>query len=106
MKEQLEIYLQAIKNDYKLKDGKNPSDIQLDMMEKFNAELHIKEGKKYIKVISGTSVHSFIAKEDDSQFKRGDILMASGWNAPAKNKARGNIFESYHISWLGADYLK
>ena len=60
---------------------------------------------KYIKVITGSSVHSFILLEDDKQFEAGDILKASSWNAPARNFARGNVrapstYES--VSWTGA----
>lgn len=106
MKEQLELYLKAIKNDYLIKDGENPSDINLRMQKEFNEKLRIKEGQKYIKVLAGPGVHSFIVKEDGPQFKKGDILMPADWRTPAKNKARGNIFESYHISWTGPDYLR
>jgi hypothetical protein len=63
-------------------------------------------GSKYIKVIrrdNQTSVHSFIVNiYDDDKFKYGDILKASSWNAPARNFARGNIFENYKIRWTGA----
>ena len=37
--------------------------------------------------------------------KRGDILKAASWNAPATNKARGNIFEEYTVQWTGPLYL-
>ena len=43
--------------------------------------------------------------EDDKKFTKGDILMAAGYNAPARNKPRGNIFENYHIQWTGPRYL-
>ena len=62
-------------------------------------------GSKYIKVIrrdNQTSVHSFIVNiYDDDKFKYGDILKASSWNAPARNFARGNIFENYKVRWVG-----
>ena len=62
-------------------------------------------GSKYIKVIrrdNQTSVHSFIVNiYDDKKFKYGDILKASSWNAPARNFARGNIFENYKVRWVG-----
>jgi hypothetical protein len=42
----------------------------------------------------------------DKKFKKGDILMAAGWNAPARNAARGNILDGgYDINWTGACYL-
>ena len=31
--------------------------------------------------------------------------MAAGYNAPARNKSRGNIFEDYSIQWTGPNYL-
>ena len=38
----------------------------------------------------------------------GDVLMPAGWKAPAKNGARGNIFDAANgltnISWLGVAY--
>ena len=62
-------------------------------------------GSKYIKVIrrdNQTSVHSFIVNiYDDDKFKYGDILKASSWNAPARNFARGNVFEDYKVRWVG-----
>ena len=47
--------------------------------------------KKYIKIVQGTGVFAFIVKEDFKHFKKGDILKAAGYNAPALNSARGNI---------------
>jgi glutaredoxin-related protein len=62
-------------------------------------------GSKYIKVIrrdNQTSVHSFIVNiYDDDKFKYGDILKASSWKTPARNFARGNIFENYKVRWVG-----
>ena len=63
-------------------------------------------GSKYIKVIrrdNQTSVHSFIVNiYDDDKFKYGDILKAASWNTPARNFARGNVFEDYKVRWVGA----
>ena len=40
-------------------------------------------------------------------FKMGDILKASSWRAPAKNRARGNVLEAdYSIQWTGPLYLR
>ena len=62
-------------------------------------------GSKYIKVTrtdNQTSVHSFIVNiYDDDKFKYGDILKASSWKTPARNFARGNIFENYKVRWVG-----
>ena len=63
-------------------------------------------GSKYIKVTRSdnqTSVHSFIVNiHNDKKFKYGDILMAASWKAPARNFARGNVFEEYKVKWTGA----
>ena len=63
-------------------------------------------GSKYIKVTRSdnqTSVHSFIVNiHDDKKFKYGDILKAASWKSPARNFARGNIFENYKVKWTGA----
>jgi hypothetical protein len=74
------------------------------MIVEFNAKLRVDEGNKYIKIVSNGSVHSFIVKEDGPKFKRGDILKAAGWAAPAKNFARGNLLigDFKNISWTGA----
>jgi len=62
-------------------------------------------GSKYIKVTRSdnqTSVHSFIVNiHDDKKFKYGDILKAASWKSPARNFARGNIFEEYKVRWVG-----
>jgi len=75
----------------------------------FAEGLTFEEGRKYIKVVKtlGTQqmVWGFIMKDDDQKFKKGDILKAASWASPARNKARGNIFEDYHIQWTGPNYL-
>ena len=69
--------------------------------------------KKYIKIITGKhggnrSVWGFIVNTDeDKKFKKGDLLKAAGWAAPARNSARGNILKGgYVINWTGPLYLK
>ena len=98
-------YLETIKQSYKNFMHKGMSTVHTEMVENFNQQLHYTIGKKYIKVIKGTSVHSFIMIEDDAKFKKGDILMAATWATPARNKARGNVFESYSVDWMGPKYL-
>ena len=54
-----------------------------------------------------SGVFCFIAKEDFKHFKKGDILKAAGYNAPALNSARGNVLSgNYAIQWTGPLYLK
>ena len=84
------------------------SDINKEMIEKFNAHLTYKTGSKYIKVFTeGGSVWGFVVNTDkDKKFKKGDILKAAGYAAPARNAPRGNILDGgYTIRWTGPLYL-
>jgi nitrate/TMAO reductase-like tetraheme cytochrome c subunit len=75
-------------------------------------EILVQEGSKYIKIVrSGTQdmVWGFVVKTDtDNKFRKGDILKAAGWAAPARNKARGNILDGDFswVRWTGPEYLK
>jgi hypothetical protein len=41
-------------------------------------------------------------KEDMPKFKKGTILKAASWAAPAKNYGRGNILDgNYDVRWTG-----
>jgi hypothetical protein len=110
MQKELETLKQAIKTDYikfATRGGKRPLEGYFaDQVAKFDDLITIKEGNKYIKIIKENSVWGFIVNTDnDKKFKRGDILKAAGWNAPARNAARGNIFENYSVAWTGPHYL-
>jgi len=110
MNNEINSYLNYIFEDYKkwqnleLAMDDVSRKVREEMTEKFANKLTFKEGSKYIKVIAGTSVHSFIVKEDGKKFKKGDILKAASWNAPATNFARGNILTFFYgrIRWTGA----
>ena len=74
-------------------------------------DLSLKPGRKFIKVVNGTSVWGFVAKVDGVHkgvpMLKGDILKAAGWSAPAKH-SRGSIFDSKmhnSFSWTGPNYL-
>lgn len=73
-------------------------------VDKFNTGFNVRPGNKYIKIINSGSVWGFICLYDDQKFNRGDILKPAGFNAPARNFARGNIFklDSYNAVWTGA----
>ena len=75
-----------------------------EMQDSFRNGLTIEYGKKYAKVIQDGSAHSFVQLVDDAKFKRGDVLKANSWKAPAKNFSRGNILtgDFGRISWTGA----
>lgn len=45
----------------------------------------VKKGRRYVKVIRGTSVYAFVDIND------GNVYKPASWKAPAKH-ARGNIF--------------
>ena len=80
-------------------------------------KLYVEEGRKYLKIVKDTGnqkmVWGFIVKEDEEPkagshtFKAGDILKAASWNAPARNKPRGNIIQGDFswVRWTGPEYL-
>jgi hypothetical protein len=73
----------------------------------FEKNTIITSGKKYIKIVRDNCVWGFVVKEDGPKFNKGDILKAAGFNSPATNRARGNIFDdSYTVRWTGPLYLK
>ena len=81
-----------------------------EQLDGFMESLEFSGGSKYIKVIRDDNqrmVWGFIVNtENDSKFKYGDILKPAGWAAPARNKARGNIFEDLSwVQWTGPAYL-
>ena len=115
----VEVLVEAIKPDYRdwmnrsfgglaanREDGPEYSETNKDMIERFEKTLRVEEGKKYIKVVQNGSVWGFIVKATDSKFKSGDILKAASWASPAKNAARGNVFDGYSIAWTGPHYLR
>jgi len=92
--------LTNIKSDYidEFKDRRIESD--------FRVKYEV--GSKYIKVVKAMqdnrheSVWGFVVNTDnDSKFRKGDLLMAASWAAPARNFPRGNVFENYKIRWVG-----
>ena len=77
------------------------------MQDRFANGFEIRKGKKYIKVINDNAVKCFIVNTtEDKVFEYGDILKPAGWNAPARNKPRGNVLEgNYPMQWTGPLYL-
>ena len=98
----------AMIEDYGMFMPADKSDTTAKMNDEYADGFDIRYGKKYIKIVCKNSVAAFVVGVDnDKKFKKGDILMAAGWNAPARNAARGNILEgNYPINWTGACYLK
>ena len=115
MKNEIEGLITAISDDYKrwtaMSQRGEPSQFSKDRVAEFVSTMEVSEGSKYIKIIRNDgnqrSVWGFIVKTDsDNKFLRGDILMAAGWAAPARNKPRGNLFTGYDVQWTGPRYLK
>ncbi len=81
-----------------------------DGIKRFNEGLHMKSGRKFDKVITGSSVWGFVAKTDGVlkgiPYFVGDVFKAAGWRAPAKH-VRGSIFssETNWFAWTGPNYL-
>lgn len=77
---------------------------------KFKKTLYMKSGRKFDKVIHGTSVWGFVAKTDGMlkgiPYFVGDVFKAASWAAPAKH-VRGSIFatEQNWFHWTGPNYL-
>ena len=81
-------------------------------IERFNNGIRTEDGRKYTKVIQGTSVWGFIAKADGVvkgvPCKKGDAFKAAGWRGPARY-TRGNIFDESgqnYFRWTGPNYMR
>ena len=78
-----------------------------EQVDNWDNMIRTEDGQKYIRVVRDRGVFAFIVKEDSGKFKKGDILKAAGYRAPARNSARGNVLEgNYAIQWTGPLYLK
>jgi hypothetical protein len=81
--------------------------VRLNMQKEYKEGIRYTIGRKFLKLIcisNQDTVWGFINLKHD-KFKEGDILKSAGWNGPALNKARGNIFKDYTIAWTGPHYL-
>ena len=112
--------LDAMRRDYKdwsdRSNARNPERVRDEfgetvsdrMYREYASSLQYSMGKKYIKITDGRSVKaSVVACTDDKKFQFGDILKPAGWKTPARNFARGNIFDSEdrrfaRVRWTGA----
>ena len=108
MRNEIEKVLEAMREDYKRWSGPERSKIKAEMEEEYCTGLEVSEGSRYFKIISDKrgqrSVCGFIAKAGDKKFREGDMLKAAGWNAPARNFARGNVLDGTRVSevrWTG-----
>jgi hypothetical protein len=113
MQDQIQELVEAIVEDFRQWSGRsktlNGFGYDLDEhVQEFADEIRVKPGRKYIKIIKENCVWGFIVNTDtDKKFRKGDILKAAGYNAPARNQARGNILDGgYEINWTGPSYLR
>ena len=110
MQKEINTLIQAIKTDYinwTTSNGtKEMSSYSQGVVDSMEDNIQVKEGKKYIKIIRENSVWGFISKVDFKHLRKGDILKAAGYNAPALNAPRGNILDGgYTVRWTGPLYL-
>jgi len=85
----------------------NRNEVRVKMNKEFAEGWVIKRGPKYTKLLNKNSCWGFVVNTDnDKKFKKGDLLKAAGYNAPARNAARGNVLEGdFNIRWTGPLYL-
>lgn len=100
----IEAYLQHIMGDY-CAWNTNETEIGAQMRDDFILSVRVDIGSKYAKVITKGSVHSFIVLREGGKWKKGDILKAASWAAPAMNFARGNVLTKNYgnTTWTGAN---
>ena len=118
MKEQIEIVLEVMRESYRQRNKNSQTvttilgeDWLKEQEEDFSNGLVAVEHRRYWKIISYCdskmhhgSVRGFIVKAGDKKFKEGDMLKASGWSAPARNYARGNVIDGTGVAgtrWTG-----
>jgi len=115
MQKQLDKLIQDIKDSYGGRHAGGDTDmkkkIYADMTKEFDDNLEVKQGNKYLKIVTKNGVWGFTVNTDnDKKFNKGDILKAAGYNAPARNQARGNILTGYNpttqLFWTGPAYLR
>ena len=103
--------LNTMMNDYLdwSHSGPDPNNVRHEMYEEYCNKLAVHEGRKYLKVVSDNSVCAFIVNTTkDKKFQYGDVLKPAGWNAPARNFARCNVFDTISVEksmrWTGPRY--
>ena len=91
-------------------DNKRMKEIKTKSAIKFKEGLKVKPGRKFDKIMHGTSCWGFVAKKNGEHkgipYFTGDVFKAASWAAPAKH-VRGSIFYdgSDWYAWTGPNYL-
>ena len=91
-------------------DNKRMKEIKTKSAIKFKEGLKVKPGRKFDKIMHGTSCWGFVAKKNGEHkgipYFTGDVFKAATWRAPAKH-VRGSIFYdgSDWYAWTGPNYL-
>ena len=109
MEKEIKKLIEAIADDYFVwtkrshaANGWTHSD-PVEKATEFKSNIEVKEGSKYIKILTERSVWGFVNK-GNKDFKVGDILKSNG-RAPALNRSRGNVFGKYSVAWTGPHYI-
>lgn len=94
-------YMDAIQKDYDKFNSKVDQSVYKNPDPRLN--ITTSRGSKFIKIIVGSGVHSFVCCKAHDQWQVGDILKAASWSAPAKNFIRGNVLSKQYDSlrWTG-----
>lgn len=106
MNEAINKLIEAANAKYDKRCGPD-TEVRRELAARFKNGWEVKVGKKYIKLINGNAVWGFVVNtDDDVKFRKGDILKAATWAAPARNAARGNVLDGgYTVDWTGPLYL-
>ena len=109
LEEGIKFLMAGAKADYvrmSTSGGRELTGYSKEQVDNWDNKTKVSQGKKYIKIVQDTGVFCFIVKEDFKHFKKGDILKAAGYNAPALNSPRGNVLTgNYAIQWTGPLYM-
>jgi len=113
--EAIENLMENIKKNYFV--WTNPNRVEgnmrkykMESIDRFNESIKFTRGRKYTKIMQGSSVWGFVANGNGVMkgipYKQGDVFKAATWRGPAKH-VRGNIFteKQNYFRWTGPDYI-